>query len=74
MAGKGSKQQHIGQDAARSVAKGYVTGRGRKSRRCAGLTHRSQAADTCSDCYGFALKEERYSDCYGFTLKDEGVQ
>ncbi len=41
------------------VAKENLTGHERRSRRCAGLTRRWRATDTCSNCYSFALKEER---------------
>lgn len=58
MAGKGSKQQR-GEMQRRSGAEGDVTGRGRRSLRCAGLARRWWAAGTCSDCYGFAVEEER---------------
>jgi hypothetical protein len=70
MAGKGSKQQR-GEMQRRSGAEGDVTGRGRRSLRCAGLARRWGAAGTCSDCYGFAVEEERCSDCDGFAVKEE---
>jgi hypothetical protein len=57
------REVSVGSSAARcsagAVQMGNVTGRGRKSLRCAGRAHRWGAAGTCSDCYGFAVKEER---------------
>ena len=59
------------QRRSRSGAEGDVTGRGRRSLRCAGLERRWGAAGTCSDSYGFAVEEERCSDCYGFAVEEE---